>query len=391
MAPSSTATISRKPVATLLGPNPLQSQPPMDFASRPNSPMSTSTESDGGDKSSVDEPVKVDKIGGSFDFDQPYPLLDIEPRPIVSSMGNPPNDTQGKSSTTEPFPLFPYEMPDAHTIPLAYFIAALTRADYWRTHYLTMNNPHVPDNLPFKVIVIGTEKWEEHDFLHARHILGVEIVGPGVPPLKRHVRNYNPSEFIGAVPSGIIAEMAMAEADANFFDGTDPNVDYRARRAQISKIRWSHLRCQIFEDTPGDLQVEAQMAHIKDLQSKRAREYIQRQYTKEVHAVNARAELAAGVADRAKGPRASPSPAVLRRPAHAPASTAVSQVHKEPTATIVTGITRKGPNNTLTIRGADKQRLDNASVITKSSALSKSSLFMAASKTKAVFKKLSME
>ncbi|MCJ1382896.1 hypothetical protein MMC17_006009 [Xylographa soralifera] len=391
MAPSSTSAFSRKPVATLLGPNPLHSQPSMNFASWPSSSKLEPTKTDSEVETSVGEFAEVDNKDESSEIDQPHPLLNIAPRPIVSRMGSPTNDNKDESSTTEPFPLLPYEMPDAYTIPLAYFIAALPRADYWRSHYLTMNNPQMPADLPFKVIVIGTEDWEEHDFVHARHILGIEIVGPGVPPLQRHVQQYSPSKFVVGAPSSLVAEMFIAEADANFFDGTDPRVDYKARRAQISRIRWSHLRCQIFEETPGDLHVDAQLAHIQDLQVKRARDFIQKLNSKEVRSISTKAETAAGAANRVAEQAAMAPPPVPRRPENALDSAAISQLQNETTATIVTGITRKGPNNTLTISGSNKQRPDNASVITKSSAFSRSALFKAASKTKAIFKRLGRE
>ena len=363
----------------------------MNFVSWPISPKLEPTEADSEDEWFEDEPAEPDKIDKSSEIDRPHPLLSIEPRPIVSRMGSPTNKTEDESSIIEPFPLLPYEMPDAYTIPLAYFIAALPRAEYWRSHYLTMNNPQMPADLPFKVIVIGTENWEEHDFVHARHILGIEIVGPGVPPLKRHVREYSPSKFVMGAPSNLVAEMFMAEADANFFDGTDPCVDYRARRAQISRIRWSHLRCQIFDKVPGDLHVDAQLAHIQHLQVKRARDFIQQFNSKEVRSINAKAETAAGAANRAAELKTSTPPPVPRRPENTPDSTTINQVQNEPIATIITGITRKGPNNTLTIKESDKQRLDNASVITKSSAFPKSVFTKAVSKTKAVFKKLGRE
>ena len=367
----------------LLGPNPLKSQPSLDFVSWPSSRKAEPAETDGEDQLSMGEPADVDDIAP--------PLMNIEPRPIISRMGFPANEKENESLTTEPFPLLPYEMPDAYTIPLAYFIAALPRADYWRSHYLTMNNPQMPSKLPFNVIVIGTENWEEHDFVHARHILGIEIVGPGVPPLKRHVRPYSPSKFVVGAPTSLVAEMFMAEADADFFDGTEPSVDYQARRAQIWKIRWSHLRCQIFDKTPGDLHVDAQLAHIQDLQVMRARDFIQQLNTKEIRSINAKAETAAGVANRAGEMKALTPPPVPRRPEIALDSATVCQLKNKPTATIVTGITRKGPNNTLTINGSDKQRLGNASVFIKSSTFSKSALLRAASKTKAAIKKMSRE
>ncbi|MCJ1434108.1 hypothetical protein MMC27_003474 [Xylographa pallens] len=388
MAPSSTTNFSRKPIATLLGPNPLKSQPSMNFLSWPSSRKLEPSETDSEDQLSVSEPAEVDKIDESSEIDLNLPLINLEPRPIISRMGYPTNETEDESSLTEPFPLLPYEMPDAYTIPLAYFLAALPRAEYWRSHYLTMNNPQMPAELPFKVIVIGTEKWEEHDFVHARHILGIEIVGPGVPPLKRHVRQYSPSKFVVGAPSSLVAEMFMAEADANFFDGTEPSVDYRARRAQISKIRWSHLRCQIFDETPGDLDVDDQLAHVQDLQVQRARDFIQQLNTKEVRSITAKAETAAGVANRIGELKASTPRPVPRKSENALDLATISQIPNESIATIVTGITRKGANNTLTINGSDKQRPGNASLIIKSSTFSKSALYKAASKTKAAVKKM---
>ncbi|MCJ1388347.1 hypothetical protein MMC18_001193 [Xylographa bjoerkii] len=387
----------------------------MNFVSRPTFPELEPTDTDSEDRSSsgdrpqpttksVLRPTVVEVEHAEFDeedepseIDQPHPLANIVPRPIASRMGSPANDNEDESSGTEPFPLLPYEMPDAYTIPLAYFLAALPRADYWRSHYLTMNNPQMPTELPFKVIVIGTENWEEHDFVHARHILGIDIVGPGVPPLQRHVRHYSPSKFVVGAPSNLVAEMFMAEEDATFFDGTDPRVNYRARRAQISRIRWSHLRCQVFDQTPGDLHVDVQLAHIQDLQVKRARDFIQQLNTKEVRSINAKAETAASVPNRAAEQAAStppppppPPPPVPRRPDNVLESAAISQMQNESIATIVTGITRKGPNNTLTI-SPDAQRRDDASVFTKSSAFSKTALFKAASKTKAVLRRLGRE
>ena len=364
----------------------------MNFASRPIDTRPEVLDYDSDEESLVEERARAVKIDYSSYVDRPHPLLIVEPRPIVSRMGDPTNEHEGGSSTTEPFPLLLYEMPDAYTIPLAYFIAALPRAEYWRSHYLTMNNPLMPADLPFKVIVIGTEDWEEEDFVHARHILGVEIVGYGVPPLKRHVRQYTPSKFITGAPSSLVAEMFMAEADASFFDGTDPSVNHRVRRAQISRIRWSHLRCQIFEKRPGDLHVDAQLAHIQELQVKRARDFIQQLNTKEVRSINAKAETAAGAANRAAEERKAPTrPSAPRRAEHDIDLEAISQIPSESIATIVTGITRKGPNKALTTRASGRQRLDNASVNTKASGFSKSALFKAASRTKAAFKKLGKE
>ncbi|MCJ1403272.1 hypothetical protein MMC11_006495 [Xylographa trunciseda] len=414
MAPPSTSPMpSRKPVATLRGPNPLQSQPPMNFVSRPIIPEIELTEVDiGADSPETDQPQpstndvsesiaaninppKIDDEGYSSETDQPHPLSNIVPRPIASRMGHPKNGNEDESSTTEPFPLLPYEMPDAYTIPLAYFLAALPRADYWRSHYLTMNNPQMPTTLPFQVIVIGTESWEEHDFVHARHILGIDIVGPGVAPLERRVRHYSPARFVVGAPTALVAEMFMAEEDTIFFDGTDPGVDYAARRAQIARIRWSHLRCQVFDTTPGDLHVDVQLAHIQDLQMKRARDFIQQLNAKEVRNINAKAETAAGVAGRAAERGASrtlsPPPPVPGRPVHVGHSAAICQVQKEPVVTIVTGITRQGPNNALTISRPDARRTDHAAVMWKSSPFTKMALFRVASKTKAAFRRLGKE